>query len=469
VRGKQARACGWLLLLISCCVCAAQSKPAHIPTGVVVPKVVTLSDAKQSYALFLPSNYSPARKWPIMYAFDPEAKGHLPVDLMKDAAEKYGYIVVGSNNSKNGPITAQSEAIKALSRDTQERFPIDERRVYTTGFSGGARVATLVALQCGCIAGVFANGAGFPQSQSPTKGIPFVFFASIGDVDFNHPELVQLGHNLDKVGAINRIREFPGPHQWAPVEVVNEAFEWFQLNAMRKVLIAKDDALITAQFDAAITKVKAAENSGDIYAAYRQYQKIIQDFNQLHDLSRIAGVGERLKKTKGFAEGRKREQDEIAEQERLTGQIMVALNSSQDSPAERHTILASIDDKWQELKHAAEDPQGTSQNRVRRRARSQILAHLYEAGQSQIAKGNYSQGIINFELVSELSPKSAAPYYEQARAYCLSGDKKKTMRALKTAVERGFSEVEALDDPAFDKMKNDDEFKKLLLGMHAKN
>jgi hypothetical protein len=43
------------------------------------------------------------------------------------------------------------------------------------------------------------------------------------------------------------------------------------------------------------------------------------------------------------------------------------------------------------------------------------------------------------------------------------------MRALKSAVERGFSEVEALDDPAFDKIKSDDEFKKLVSGMHPKN
>ena len=32
--------------------------------------------------------------------FDAHGKGLLPVELYKDEAEKYGYIVVGSNNSK---------------------------------------------------------------------------------------------------------------------------------------------------------------------------------------------------------------------------------------------------------------------------------------------------------------------------------------------------------------------------------
>src|SRR5437879_904675 len=75
----------------------AQTASVHSPElakGVVIAKAVTLADANQSYALFLPSYYSPGRKWPIIYAFDPEARGHLPVELMKDAAEKYGYIVV---------------------------------------------------------------------------------------------------------------------------------------------------------------------------------------------------------------------------------------------------------------------------------------------------------------------------------------------------------------------------------------
>jgi len=64
--------------------------------GAVIPKVTCLADSTQSYSLYLPSNYSPDRRWPIIYAFDPFARGKVPVDLYKDAAEKFGYIVVAA-------------------------------------------------------------------------------------------------------------------------------------------------------------------------------------------------------------------------------------------------------------------------------------------------------------------------------------------------------------------------------------
>ena len=51
-----------------------------------------------------------------MYAFDPGARGKLPVELMKDAAERFGYIVVGSNNSRNGSWKIEAEAAEAKLR-----------------------------------------------------------------------------------------------------------------------------------------------------------------------------------------------------------------------------------------------------------------------------------------------------------------------------------------------------------------
>jgi hypothetical protein len=44
------------------------------------------------------------RKWPIIYLFDPLARGEVAVEAVRAAAEKFGYIVVASNNSRNGPM-----------------------------------------------------------------------------------------------------------------------------------------------------------------------------------------------------------------------------------------------------------------------------------------------------------------------------------------------------------------------------
>ena len=82
--------------------------------GIISKKVVCKSNPEQSYAVYLPSTYSASRKWPLIAAFDPAARGNVPVEQFKDAAERYGYIVCGSNNSRNGPLQPSAEAAKAM-------------------------------------------------------------------------------------------------------------------------------------------------------------------------------------------------------------------------------------------------------------------------------------------------------------------------------------------------------------------
>ena len=158
----------------------------ELSAGQISERVVCKSDSSQSYALYLPSNYSDARAWPIIYCFDPGARGRLPVERFKEAAEKYGYIVAGSNNSRNGPGVPLDAIINSLLEDTHERLAIDDARVYLAGFSGGARLACAVGYKfSGKVAGVIASGGGFPQHIRPSRATPFVLFGAAGIEDFN--------------------------------------------------------------------------------------------------------------------------------------------------------------------------------------------------------------------------------------------------------------------------------------------
>src|SRR5205807_357211 len=138
-----------LVVLAALTACAAE-----LPVGQVIDDVKCEADPAQSYALYVPSKYSPERAWPVIFAFDPGARGKNPVERFRAAAEKYGYIVAGSNNARNSSWQASSTAIRAMPSDVAARFSIDEKRVYTAGLSGGARVAMEVALGTGGIAGV---------------------------------------------------------------------------------------------------------------------------------------------------------------------------------------------------------------------------------------------------------------------------------------------------------------------------
>src|SRR6266850_2335045 len=84
------------LLILTLMTATSFARADDLPKGIVVEKVVCELDVSQSYALYLPSGYTPEKTWPVIYAFDPDGEGNTPVKLYRDAAEKYGYIVVGT-------------------------------------------------------------------------------------------------------------------------------------------------------------------------------------------------------------------------------------------------------------------------------------------------------------------------------------------------------------------------------------
>src|SRR5215471_17602570 len=204
------------------------------PPGIIINKVVCKNNPEQSYALYLPSTYSASRKWPLIAAFDPAARGNVPVEQFKDAAERYGYIVCGSNNSRNGPLQPSAESAKAMLEDVGTRFSVDAKQVYLTGFSGGARAATAIASWLkDQIVGVIACGAGLAVGLEPSSSLPFIFYGAVGKEDFNYPEMKQLDRALTAAGQMHHIEVFDGGHEWAPADVCVKAVEWMELQAMK--------------------------------------------------------------------------------------------------------------------------------------------------------------------------------------------------------------------------------------------
>jgi dienelactone hydrolase len=452
------------MLLCASLLCFGQASPlgAGVANGVVLEKVVTLADPQQSYALYVPSYYAPSRSWPIIYAFDPDARGKLPVESLKIAAEKYGYIVAGSNNARNGPIGPESEAAQAMWNDTHKRFKINEARIYATGFSGGARLATAIAVKCKCMAGVFAHGAGFEQNASPEpSNNAFLYFGTIGDEDFNYPEMVRLADQLDKAGFTSRIRRFSGPHQWAPPEIWLEGIEWFELHAMKKKLRPVDTEFVSRQFARAVAAAKQAEDSGDILAARYAYAKLAQDFDGLRDVESFTAKANTLGESKAYNDAEKRESNELKKQDSLTAEVARSFVAFHQNPDERQTTALQLRQQLAQLRNKAEKEETGS--KTTKRARSQVAAMIFETADSDLRHREFSMALMQFELLKELRPSSPRPYIQLARTYALSGDKKRGIANLRQAQEHGFKDFAQLaDDPDFASLRDEAEFKKLL-------
>jgi dienelactone hydrolase len=263
------------LLLLSLATAAAGAQ--DLPRGQVVPDVRCLGDATQSYALYLPSTYSPDKTWPLLMGFHPGGRGIAIVEKYRAAAEKYGYIVAASNSSRNGPWDVSERAVTAMTRDLAARFTTDEKRLYATGHSGGARVAMQIALT-NPLAGVIASSAGYPDSI-PRSKLKFVVFGTAGDTDFNYIELKLLDNALKTP---HRVVIFDGGHTLPPDDLAMEAIEWLELQAIRSGIRPKDEAFLQTLWQNRVAGATAPNI--DPVVSVERLRALVDGFKGLRDV-----------------------------------------------------------------------------------------------------------------------------------------------------------------------------------------
>ena len=237
--------------------------------GQIVDRVVCAADVSQSYALYIPVR-GDKQPLPIVYFFDSHGVGSLPLQKYKTLADTYGFILVGSNNSRNGNDWPTTETIwDRLYSDTHKRLKINEQRIYTVGFSGGAKVASYIAIQHSQVKGVIANGAGLPDGVS-AGDFPFSFTAIAGEGDMNMTDLAGLDAELDRTRTRHRILYFSGIHEWAPAATMRTAFAGLDLDAMAMGLLPRNASEIAAFATGSKQRVNGEVQSKDRIAARQE-------------------------------------------------------------------------------------------------------------------------------------------------------------------------------------------------------
>src|SRR5689334_9913408 len=68
----------------------------------LIPRVECSNNEALSYGLYLPHQYKTDQHLPVLIFVDPHGDGAFPLYKYNSLAEKFGVILMGSNDSKNG-------------------------------------------------------------------------------------------------------------------------------------------------------------------------------------------------------------------------------------------------------------------------------------------------------------------------------------------------------------------------------
>lgn len=167
------------------------------------------------YFLHLPKSLQKGAKHPVLFVMNPGGGGKDTVNRYLPGAERNRWIIAVSKQSKNG-FEGSTSAVDAMIKHACDSLPIDRKRIYVSGFSGGSRMAWATSQKHKDIAGVIACGAGggIGSAKQTVYGL-------CGSNCFNRTDMANAFKPLK--GKDNILRYFVGQHAWAEAELCDDA------------------------------------------------------------------------------------------------------------------------------------------------------------------------------------------------------------------------------------------------------
>ena len=413
--------------------------------GKVIDTIRCRGNESQTYSLYLPKGYSKSVAWPVIFFYDPAARGSVPVKLYSTLAEKYQCILVGSNNSRNGPFSTAQESEQAMLRDIDSQYSIDKNRLYISGFSGGARASVFLSMQRKVYAGIIACGAAFPSMGKPTMRNNVPFIEVIGNQDMNFTEAIEAEDYLKGLSYPHALIFFQGTHAWPPVEAFDQAIYWqfYRTKPPTKSLAASYDKSVTE-------KARQEIESGDLWMAHWNLSSAISFSPTIDSLKKAISTQARfIMQQKNFSKVLQTENDLIRQFYARLDQFKFATHDSAFKEADWKAMQLNV------------KKYGKSENiqevHMSERLAQQMRIASFETYKQQFQLKRYLQASFAARILV-LFQQDYNSYLGLARVYAKMDRRRDAIQALSKSAELGLSDKSVLDQSDFSQLAREKKF-----------
>ena len=429
-------------------VSVAEQKKTSVPlkVGEVISSVAVESDPSQSYSLYLPTNYSDTGKFPVIIFFDPHGSGSYPLGKYRMLADRFGFILIGSGNSKNGMQFDQTNDIAAkLVNEASTRYSTDKRRITLAGFSGGAKAALVAAANHPELVSVIYCGAAiaFGDMQQLPAALGFA-----GESDVNYSEVISSGSSLTEKKIEHFVIEWKGKHEWPDSLSFEDAFYWNSFIAMRNKSIVPSNELINQFLQ---RKMTLLTKSQDILTQCNLYNQVITFLDGLTDVNGYRQKMAALMKTDSF------KKDYFKKQDLLQTESNMKINYLQ--------CFEMKDESWwkDEIVRMRNVTAG-DQEKMYKRLLGYLSLASYSYSNNAIKQNNFSAAQQFLSIYKLSDPENPEQPFLSACLYARKGDSKKAIAFLKEAIHMGLNDKAKIEkEESFDQLKADPEFNELII------
>lgn len=451
-------------LIFTCLFFSLQiSSQQKFLVGEITSKISVNNSKNETFELYLPSKYNSKKENAIIFIFDPSGIGKIGIKPFIPAAEDFNYILVCSNNAKNGPYQINFEIANRLFAHVFSVLNIDEKQIYTAGFSGGSRLASSIAVLTNSIQGVIGCGAGFANQARvfPNTNNKFSYVGLVGDEDMNYHEMLDLKLWLNKININNELFTYQDGHRWPHTKQIKRAVGWLELQSYKKGIRKVDEKIVKSLF---LDDLKYANQikQKQPYNSVVEYNRILKSYTDYYNLDSISDKISFLKKRKDFKKEiklrKKIKQREIEIFDLLHGEFKKELTFPRPT----------LNSKWwnkeiKKLDKTLIKSKSIFTSKMVKRVRYRIFAAAIEGSNNFIRNNQIRKALYCDSLVTLLKPKTWWAYYRLAKSYARVNQFNEVITSLKKAIDLGLNDINILlKTKEFNSYHEKNEFKELL-------
>ncbi len=265
--------------------------------GAIMQSIAVNDTVPEDFALFLPTKFDASKRWPVIFVYDMQGRGETVLRMLLGAAEKNNYILAASNNVNDSLSLTQNVLIsKRMFNTVFELFKIQKDRVYTAGFDGGARIASVMPIFMNQIAGVISCGSTVGNKEILSNKNPFHFVGIVGNEDFNYPEMVKMEKLFDLMKFPNQTLLFDGGHKWPSQKLLSRAIELFDLSAMAKKVIPVDTLFVKKSYNRRLLELNELISNNKTVQAYNELGEVMEVYRHFKNVDSLKASRKVLKR-----------------------------------------------------------------------------------------------------------------------------------------------------------------------------
>lgn len=438
--------------------------------GSVLAHLVAHRDTAFRYAAYIPRRYTGEHPVPLLIVLDPLGRAELTTELVAPAAERLGWVVMSSNDSRGGAAAAPDQrAVNLMLSDAFAAFRIDTSRIYLAGLAGTARETWVFAYGAGGhIAGIISVNASMPGDTAWRRKYggkpPFDVSMISGDRGFNYDEMVGTVDSLGALGAPIRTDVFAGGLEWPSGPVLAQAMGWLDARAMARAMRPVDSLLVDSLFAVDSTRAAAPADSGRTGESADRWRNVTAAWQGMHDVTFARARAADLDATPAVRRWRA-ERDSLrvaasAVQTRMNA-VLSALRKRPGVPDLRE-LVTDLD--IVQLQQWAADRSDSLRAMWADRRLDALYVQVSESEpEAYIGVGEAARALAMLSVAEMIRPRAPGICSERARAYALRGDAESTMDELRCALEAKVVTVDQiLNDPRYRFLRSLDTFDDLL-------